>query len=194
MASVKWKWMFGDSITPWRSLFPIICSFFLFSQSPSLSCFHSGSVNIIILFVSPVFHWLLTMLCVCVCAVWHTNTYTHWMLTLSFHTLLIHLLLCLDWLAFRARVIIATRFSLHSSSSSCSSHFAVNNVISNAHKFTHNFILARSLHSVRCLFISNENVNHLPFAHLKGFLKAQPHRVFLSSEIFLFGSARHTSP
>lgn len=72
--------------------------------------------------------------------------------------------------------------------------FAVNNVISNAHKFTHNFILARSPHSVRYLFISNENVNHLPFAHLKGFLKAEPHRVFLSSEIFLFGSARHTSP
>lgn len=41
--------------------------FFLFSQSLFRSCFHSGSVNIIILFVSPVFHWLLTMLCVCVC-------------------------------------------------------------------------------------------------------------------------------
>lgn len=28
--------------------------------------------------------------------------------------------------------------------------------------------------SIRCLFISNENVNHLPFAHLKSFLEANP--------------------
>lgn len=98
MAYAKWKWMFGDSITPWRSFSNYLLTFF----PSSFSLSNSQSVNIIILFVSPVLHWLHTMLHLRICDKHLYNQISHPL----FHTLLVHLLLCPDWLAFRARVII----------------------------------------------------------------------------------------
>lgn len=169
----KWPWWSENECLVTAShrdaLFPIICSFFcLFSKSlpPSHSLWECQHYN----FIRVASFSLVSYYAVCVCVFDKrilTNTYilnSHPL----FYTLLVYLLLCLDWLAFRARVIIATCFPIffHLNIFAPLLMTSFRTRSSRAQIYTQ-FHSCPS--SFRCRFISNENLNHLPFGTLERF-------------------------